>query len=145
MKKNHKLLTTIFFSLLIFSSFFINKCSGEKSVRYEYEKIKREYKSLDENKKIGSGEFFIVELEISGGTGYEWNITNISNNIEFIKKEFFDINQKRNNEMVIGGRLKVIFLFKAKESGNGYIEFKLYRSWEKDKIMEEKKYVLEIM
>ncbi|HOJ50411.1 MAG TPA: protease inhibitor I42 family protein [Spirochaetota bacterium] len=140
----HKTLTLIIFMLIITMSFILNKCSN-KNTKEEYEKLRSSYRSISPDEKIVmKGEYFIVELDLNAGTGYDWYLDKIGDNITYVKREVFSFGEEKNGDIMVGGPLKVVFLFRAEKEGKSKIEFKLYRNWEKDKIEENRIYELEI-
>ena len=80
---------------------------------------------------VGIGEAFKVELDIQGGTGYDWYVDEPDvNHLQLIDTATVDVSPKG----IVGGPVKGVWTFKAVAPGDTSLRMLYYRIWEgKDK------------
>ena len=90
--------------------------------------------SAAESIDVKRGEYFKVILYASGGTGYEWMVTdkNLSM-VEVVNKSVAPVDS---STKLVGGKVRWTFYLKMKDdvSGQETIPFVLKRAWEKNEL-----------
>jgi inhibitor of cysteine peptidase len=74
----------------------------------------------------------VISLEENPTTGYEWEIDKIDDELfEHIGSEFSVIPEKDSEKKIGAGGLRVM-KFRTKKTGDGHIQLKQWRRWERD-------------
>jgi predicted secreted protein len=81
---------------------------------------------------VKKGEYFAVELNNSGGTGYLWDVAVTAGKATLVREETKDLSRPGpHGEPCCGGPILERTIFRAEEAGMIELQAELRRPWEK--------------
>lgn len=92
--------------------------------------------TYDKNQKIithKQGEAFVIKLESSFGSGYQWDIIDkLDSTVVKFDSLGFERSKTNNDEKILGQKAYELFHFHTVRKGTTHIKFFQFRPWEKE-------------